>query len=90
MRFPAAATRDGKAFLDACAAHPAFPAHFGRNWDAWIDVLSGLPPDQPLLLELALDASGASPDADLLRQLAECSAEVNRRQGGAVLRLVFR
>jgi Barstar (barnase inhibitor) len=87
---PPEAAFSSRAFLDTCAGMAAFPAHFGRNWDAWIDVMSDRPADRPVLLEITLPASGADPDSELLRQLVECSAEVNRRLGGPVLRLAFR
>jgi Barstar (barnase inhibitor) len=90
LRFPAAALGNGRVFWDACAEQPGFPRHFGRNWDAWIDVMSDLTPNGPVLLEIVLPESDLDSDPELLRQLVVSSADVNRRAGGPVLRLAFR
>ena len=52
------AIRDKNAFLLAIAAALQFPAHFGRNWDAFYDCLLDIDPGEGGILIVLRNASG--------------------------------
>ncbi|MEO8005819.1 MAG: barstar family protein [Betaproteobacteria bacterium] len=53
-----AAIRDKNAFLLAFAGAAKFPAHFGRNWDAFYDCLLDMDPGDEGILVVLQHASG--------------------------------
>lgn len=92
-------------FHDQFARGFGFFAGYGRNMNAWIDCMSDLDDpssamlavhgdrDNPVLLEIAHTEEFAERCPDMLANLIECSAFVNRRfvdNGGApILALLF-
>jgi RNAse (barnase) inhibitor barstar len=60
-----AAQRDKNAFLLAFATAAKFPAHFGRNWDAFYDCLLDMDPGDAgtlIVLQNASDFARAEPE----------------------------
>ena len=95
---------DWPSFHDASQRAFGFPGFYGRNMNAWIDCLSGLrdgdgmsrfhlAPDELLLVEISDVEQLRVRAPDILTDLVECSAAVNRRylenSAPAVLALVF-
>lgn len=89
------------AFHDTFAAAFGFPSHYGRNLDAWIDLMTWLDDGSP---DVSVHASASDPmvihvdnvdamPAEIYEALVDCTAFVNwrRLEAGdpAVLLLAF-
>lgn len=86
-----AALTDENAFHDAFARALGFPNRYGRNWDAWIDLMTHLDtdfettelvvqPGETVTILLANAAVFRDRSPDLYKALIECAAFVNWRR----------
>jgi RNAse (barnase) inhibitor barstar len=90
VRLDTASIRDWESFHTVCKQALEFPEFYGRNMDAWIDCMSGLRydskmvgirlrPDELLELELPDVEALRKRMPEVLEELVECTALVNRR-----------